>query len=88
MQVPSTQKGITCWQSHWDNDSIISMTSERSNVKAWHKGRLQMRKRHGGPLVNTKQILVTLKNVPEIFTINIFNQHDPEQNSIVAVKYF
>lgn len=35
-----------------------------------------------------QQSLAILKNMLEIFTINAFNQHDPEQKSIVPVKYF
>lgn len=37
---------------------------------------------------STKQSLATLRSILDIFTINAFNQHDPEQGSIAAVRYF
>lgn len=57
------------------------MTSESSDVEAMHEGRLNVEAAWWA-LVNTKQSLATPKN---IFT---FNQHDPEQKNIAAVKYF
>lgn len=49
----------------------------REDFKMW--------KLHRGLLVNMKS-LATLKSMLEIVTIKAFNQHDPEQKSIVAIK--